>query len=133
MYILSIIILKGSYHPGKTFSTWKGDGRWPHRTWRTVIFLLLKMSDNSVQQNMSNRNKPQHQTVSTRNKPMHQNVSIGNKPKQQNAFTQNKSNLFPGGRVLVLRFVLGRYRLVQRFVLVRHLLVLTINRNFQIF
>ena len=105
---------------------------------------FLKISGNSLHQNVSTRNKPQHQTVSTRNKPMHQTVSTRNKPKHQNASTRNKSHFVPGRRVLVLRFVPGRHhlvltfvpgrhRLVQRFVPGRHVLVQTITRNFQIF
>ena len=105
---------------------------------------FLKISGNSLHQNVSTRNKPQHQTVSTRNKPMHQTVSTRNKPKHQNAGTLNKSHFVPGRHVLVLRFVPGRHhlvltfvpgrhRLVQRFVPGRHVLVQTITRNFQIF
>ena len=76
---------KESYHLGKSFSTWKGDCRWPQKTkgklWKIsyshpkVVF--LKISVNSLHQNESTRNKPQNQTVSTWNKPIHQTCLPG--------------------------------------------------------
>jgi hypothetical protein len=89
--------LKGSYHPGKSLSMWKGDARWPQKTenrkkynFHSQKMFYLKINGNSLHQNVSTRNKPQHQTMSARNKPMHQTVSTWKKPKHQNVSTQNK-------------------------------------------